>query len=246
MNRSQKITAAVSGAVVVGLVALAVPAVAGAVGVASSWQSPVPAAAPAGEVEPIAEVVNAEPAAADDHRDELNYPGCDDIYYPDAGYGGAPAPVDQGPREFAAGDVVLEDGVPVSYTVAPGDAIAAIGARFCVFSTGLFYDNEIHLQGALQPGDVLRLSRDAAPVAYDCGGSVMPPSGSNPVDQGSQYGATGEVVLIDGVPTSYVVAANDHPVAIGERFCIDYATLGPLNGGDLAEIHPGDVLALRP
>jgi hypothetical protein len=163
MNRSQKITVAVSGAVVVGLVVLAAPAVAGAVGAAASLQSPAPATVPAVEsvadAEPVTDAVDAEPAA-DESRDELNYPGCDDIYYPDAGYGGAAAPVDQGPREFAVGDVVLDDqGVPVSYTVAPGDAIAAIGARFCVFSTGLFYLNEIHLQGALQPGDVLQLRR---------------------------------------------------------------------------------------
>ena len=162
MNRSQKITVAVSGAVVVGLVVLAAPAVAVAVGAAASWQSP-PAAAPAVEsvadAEPVADAADA-PSAADGSRDELNYPGCDDIYYPDAGYGGAAAPVDQGPREFAVGEVVLDDqGVPVSYTVAPGAALAAIGARFCVFSTGLFYFNEIHLQGALQPGDVLQLRR---------------------------------------------------------------------------------------
>lgn len=169
MNRSQKITVAVSGVVVVGLVILAAPAVAGVVGAATSWQSPAPAAAPTvksvadakpvADAEPVAADVDAE-HADDKNRDELNYPGCDDIYYPDAGYDGAVAPVDQGPREFAVGDVVLDDqGVPVSYTVAPGDAIAAIGARFCVFSTGLFYFNEIHLQGALQVGDVLRLRR---------------------------------------------------------------------------------------
>lgn len=163
MNRSQKITVAVAGLIVVGLVILAVPAVAGAVGAATSWHSPAPAAAPTVEsdadAEPVPAAVDTE-HADDESRDELNYPGCDDIYYPDDGYDGAVAPVDQGPREFAVGDVVLDDqGVPVSYTVAPGDAIAAIGARFCVFSTGLFYFNEIHLQGALQVGDVLRLRR---------------------------------------------------------------------------------------
>lgn len=154
MKRSSKITVwAAAAALVVGIGALAAPAVASTVGELSSWQSPVPAAAPT--VEPLADpTVEGEPVA-DERRDEVNYPGCDDLYYPQWGTG--PAPVDQGPREFATGEVALEDGIPVSYTVAPGDAIAAIGARFCVFSTGLFYDNEIHLQGALQPGDVLRL-----------------------------------------------------------------------------------------
>ncbi len=51
----------------------------------------------------------------------------------------------------------MVDGIPTLYTVAPGDAIAAIGTRFCTFSTGIFYFNDVHMRGAIQPGEVLRL-----------------------------------------------------------------------------------------
>jgi len=89
---------------------------------------------------------------------------------------------------------------------------------------------------------------DTAPVW--CNTSAAPKIGTTPYDQGPQKGAMGEVEVVDGVPTSYVVADNDSLPSIGERFCIDYATIAEMTLGadaeSFREIHPGDVLALRP
>jgi LysM repeat protein len=69
-----------------------------------------------------------------------------------------------------------------------------------------------------------------------------------PFDTGVTEGATGTVVGYDaeGHVATYTVAPNDSPVAIGERFCVDYATLGPLNDRDIVVLHPGEVLNLSP
>lgn len=81
----------------------------------------------------------------------------------------------------------------------------------------------------------------------DCDSPKMPPLGVTPIDQGPQKGAMGEVEVVDGVPTSYVVADNDSLPAIGERFCIDYATIGAMTDIERnRDIYPGDVLTLRP
>lgn len=82
---------------------------------------------------------------------------CALLSYPQKGADPLRDPVDTGPREFAMGEVGLVDGIPTTYTVAAGDAISAIGTRFCTFSTGLFYFNDVQLQGTIYPGDVLQL-----------------------------------------------------------------------------------------
>jgi len=81
-----------------------------------------------------------------------------------------------------------------------------------------------------------------------CNTSYAPRLGTTPYDQGPMKGAMGEVEVVDGLPTSYTVADNDSVPAIGQRFCIDYGTIGQMTTPDgmLREIHPGDVLRLRP
>lgn len=69
-----------------------------------------------------------------------------------------------------------------------------------------------------------------------------------PVDGGARAHATGKVTLNDaGVPGVYVVAPDDFPIAIGERFCMNLAYLNVLNGvrrqGAL-QIWDGDTLNL--
>jgi hypothetical protein len=160
MNRSQWIATAVSGLVVVGLVALAAPVVAGSVDEVSTWT--MPAAEPAAAAEPVTAEPVAERAVPSSIRTPTpdgTHGDCVLLYYPTSGFRPAlDAPIDNGPREFATGTVELDaDGIPTAYTVAPGDAMQAIGARFCTFSTNVFYLNEVHLRGAIQPGDVLRL-----------------------------------------------------------------------------------------
>lgn len=68
------------------------------------------------------------------------------------------------------------------------------------------------------------------------------------VDMGESELAGGPVTFdADGEIFSYEVQAGDSLIAIGERFCVDYVTVGMLNhvrGNE--QIAPGDVLYLRP
>lgn len=163
MNRSQKVATAVSVLTVAGLVALAAPAVVSVASTVGGWavsnQPAAPATAPVAAAAPAAGTAPADqPVAAPAPIPDRTHGDCALLYYPTAVATPAlDAPVDNGPREFASGEVVLQDGIPTTYTVAPGDAMQAIGARFCTFSVDVFYLNDVHLQGTIQPGDVLRL-----------------------------------------------------------------------------------------
>lgn len=151
MNLPGKIATAASVLVVGGLVALAAPAVASTAGELSRWALFQPTAESvvdtAADVEPTPEPIK-----------DTTHGDCALLYYPEGGISPAlDAPIDTGAREFAQGTVELVGGIPTLYTVAPGDAMLGIGARFCTFSAGLFYFNEVHQRGAIQPGEVLRL-----------------------------------------------------------------------------------------
>jgi len=64
---------------------------------------------------------------------------------------------DLGPRDFAAGEVTVdEDGTPLTYTVEPGDVEAVIAERFCAYPT-LGSMNHVRV---IQPGQVLWLTPD--------------------------------------------------------------------------------------
>ncbi|WP_341974622.1 hypothetical protein [Microbacterium sp. LWO13-1.2] len=157
MNRSQKVAATVSVLVVAGLAAVAAPAVASVASDIGGWalfNQPAAAAPTDAATAPADEPVASHAPTLDGMHGD-----CALLYYPNdpSITPRLDAPVDNGPREFAVGEVGLVDGIPTTYTVAPGDAIQGIGARFCVFGTGLFYFNDVHLQGTIQPGDVLRL-----------------------------------------------------------------------------------------
>lgn len=163
MNVAGKISVAASVLVVGGLVALAAPAVASTVGTLTGWALSQPAPDPVAETaadaeptpEPSAESTS-EPSA--ESGKDTTHGDCELLYYPEGGISPAlDAPIDTGAREFAQVAVELVDGIPTLYTVAPGDAMFGIGTRFCTFSTGIFYFNDVHLQGTIHPGDVLRL-----------------------------------------------------------------------------------------
>ncbi|MGO2863045.1 MAG: LysM peptidoglycan-binding domain-containing protein [Brevibacterium sp.] len=70
--------------------------------------------------------------------------------------------VDMGPREFATGEVHLDDnGRPATYTVAPGDVLTRIGDRFCIYNGGMLSILNNYPGGAtIQPGDVITLNAD--------------------------------------------------------------------------------------
>ncbi|MFJ4254218.1 LysM peptidoglycan-binding domain-containing protein [Microbacterium sp. NPDC090003] len=66
------------------------------------------------------------------------------------------------------------------------------------------------------------------------------------VEMGPSEWASGEALTdADGEIYAYVVAPGDSPIAIGERFCIDYTTVLSHNHVRV-NINPGDVLYLRP
>lgn len=74
--------------------------------------------------------------------------------------------VDMGPRQYAQGTVARNaQGEITSYTVAPGDVLAAIGARLCIYNgTSLSVVNGLSASTAIQPGEVLVLRPDLDPA----------------------------------------------------------------------------------
>jgi LysM repeat protein len=70
-------------------------------------------------------------------------------------------PTDQGPDEFASGEVTLDDsGRPVAYTVAAGDTWSAVADRFCLHPDYINALNQVRRNRAfeLYVGDTLNLS----------------------------------------------------------------------------------------
>lgn len=66
------------------------------------------------------------------------------------------------------------------------------------------------------------------------------------IDLGSRDYAAGETTLdADSKILSYTVAPGDSPIAIGDRFCVDYVTVLQYNHTWPA-IDPGEVLVLSP
>lgn len=166
MDRTQKITVAVSALAVAGLVALAAPPVVAA----TSWASERFAPASVPVAEPVDEPVD----EAADLPDGYVSVG-EGTFIPEGGPGDCDASawihlgrmsaslsgdlVDQGARDLAAGTVGRDDeGRIVTYTVAPGDALYAIGDRFCI-ANALTIATLNHTR-TIQPGEVLLLSPD--------------------------------------------------------------------------------------
>jgi hypothetical protein len=78
------------------------------------------------------------------------------------------------------------------------------------------------------------------------GGAIYASLRHDVIDLGESGYAQGEVTLNDaGDVYSYTVAPGDSPIAIGDRFCIDYITVLQYNH-TWPEIDPGEVLILRP
>jgi hypothetical protein len=169
-----KLVWACSAAVVAGLVALSIPAVASIVtSVApivhtaeTALSAETPDATPAStgtarvEVVPGYTAEELETAKAMEPQRDINHPsrwaeGCtQNSHVSKTRITGAPVLVDMGPREFATGEVTRNDqGLLTSYTVAPGDAMQAIGHRFCMDEVRLLIANDAW--PTLQPGDVL-------------------------------------------------------------------------------------------
>lgn len=203
MNRTQAITFTVSGLVVAGLVALAVPAVGSTVDALSSWQKlDVAAVEPSHDPsEPTHEPSPLEQAGVDSLADEDLL--ADDESLPD----------EAAFRAWAEDEGLIYAG--------NGTAFSAEGPGNCATNAA------IHPYGENDPRAKL--------------GGELTDMGVSPVAQGEVgYNA-------DGLIQTYTVEPGDTLIGIGERFCIDYVTVGAYNGRfGSAVIQPGDVLVLRP
>lgn len=72
--------------------------------------------------------------------------------------------------------------------------------------------------------------------------------GGELTDMGASAYASGAVGYTDaGLIETYTVASGDTLVGIGQRFCVDYVTVGAYNDVFIGkQIQPGEVLILRP
>jgi hypothetical protein len=94
------------------------------------------------------------------------------------------------------------------------------------------------------PGDCLTNAAIHPYGAHDPGATLR----GELVDMGASAFAAGEVGYnAEGLIESYIVLPGDSLIAIGERFCVDFVTVGAYNDRFASnKIQPGDVLILRP
>ena len=127
-------------------------------------------------------------------------------------------------------DEAVDDDQPQGATDSAGDGLISMG-------NGTWFSAE-------GPGDC---ATNAAIHPY---GPHDPAArlGGELTDMGASAYASGEVGYTeDGRVETYAVASGDTLIGIGQRFCIDYVTVGAYNDVFIGkQIQPGDVLILRP
>ncbi|WP_457098596.1 hypothetical protein [Microbacterium sp. P5_E9] len=174
MNLAAKITWGLSALTVVGLAALAAPAVASTVQAVTPVVETAAAAAvepdPEPKTDPVGEKMLEELGdgyvyVGNGTAIPKNSPaGCENpawLHEYPMGAGLHGELVDRGARDLAAGTVGLDDeGRVKTYTVAPGDALFAIGDRFCI-ANALQIATLNHTR-TIQPGEVLLLHPDSS------------------------------------------------------------------------------------
>lgn len=226
----------VSVLVVGGLVALAAPTVSTAYADISSWAIFHPTA------EPTAEPTSADDGIGAQMIEELgdgyvyvgngtaipkgNPAGCEEPVWLQVGGMSASLSgdlVDRGVRDLAAGSTGVDDeGRIVSYAVAAGDALFAIGERFCI-ANALSLATLNHTR-TIQPGEVLLLRPD---------GTVPWIPYYNPEDAPAGY---------QQIPYQLAVEAMSSAAAVG-----DIETMRAIFVDELAELFPdpadADVIA---
>jgi hypothetical protein len=176
MNVAGKITLGAAVLVVGGLVALAAPAVASATGVIASWAKSAPSEDPPEAAPEEDEDAAIEKEMLDDLGDGYVYvgngtaipknspAGCEEPRWLHVGGGRASINgdlIDRGANDLARGTVGLDaDGEVKTYTVEPGDALYAIGDRFCI-ANAMTIATLNHTR-MIQPGEVLLLAPDSS------------------------------------------------------------------------------------
>jgi hypothetical protein len=163
MKTGAKVGAAVAAAMVVGLGAFVIPAVASSPTSSAPTHTPVPTTTETPDFSDGYVDLGHGTRIPDDGPGDCAAPswiyiGSDDDGPMHAEMLGADL-VDMGPREFAEGTVGVDDqGRIATYVVAPGDTTAAIGERLCIVNGTALSDLNHYAAGdAIQPGDILNL-----------------------------------------------------------------------------------------
>ena len=247
MSLAGKIATGIAVLVVVGLVVVAAPAVAAVHGELSSWAVFTPPKEPA--VEPASGGDPVGKQMIEELGDGYVYVG-NGTAIPRDSPAGCDAPawlhlgrmsaslsgdlVDRGARDLAAGTAGLNEGRVVTYTVAPGDALYAIGDRFCI-ANALTIATLNHTR-TIQPGEVLLLHPD---------GSIPWIPYFNPADAPAGYQQIPYQLAIEAM--SAAAAANDLD-AMRTVFANDLSPLfpNPAHANLIADaLDAGDLDALR-
>lgn len=270
MDRGGKILLVVAVAVVVGICALAVPAMVGVLPTVDTGTVGAPSTSPSvSTTKPTADAAELGIGPVD--RPRVNIEAmCGDI----------PARTDGGKRYGANGTVEAVDGQGLAtvYRVAPNDSYVAILERFCLNPREFDVLNAIRNVGEIYEGDVLAFTAAARTEANRLAGYDFPACPRDeygypevasigwwsedadaayasariegaPIDTGAAGTANGAVrVAADGSLIDYTVAVGDTWRGIRDRFCFDLYYLPSLTGEWMGAplIHPGDVIPLQP
>lgn len=166
-------------------------------------------------------------------------------------------------------------GLATVYRVVSNDSYWAIVERFCLDSGEFDAANAFDGAGDIYEGDYLAILPEGMETALalneakkggyrthqDCDGiariELSEPDSSGRiavsmtgklVDSGVGEYAEGPVEKVDGAPTFYTVQPGDTYRGIGDRFCVDAITVQQFNqaGGPERVLQPGDRVQLRP
>lgn len=272
MERREKVLIGIAVGAVVGLLALAAPAVIGMIPtdeVVAEAPSPTPSASPEQTVtspppRPTSEPTQPAPVET--------------TPAPESKCLGVAPGEDRGSIAPGAEGVVERSdsaGLALVYRVVSNDSYWAIVERFCLDSDDFNAANDFDGPGDIYEGDYLAILAEGQPTAIalndakkggyrthqDCDGiariSVSLPNADGRirtsiegtiVDSGTGEYAEGPVEKVGGIPTVYTVQPGDTYRGIGDRFCVDAITVQALNdaGGPERVLQPGDRVQLRP
>lgn len=269
MERREKVLIGIAVGAVVGLLALAAPAVIGMIPtdeVVAEAPTPTATVRPAPE-QTVTPTPTPEPVATPSPTPTPVESAC--LRVTPGEDRGATYPGADGSVERTNGE-----GLATVYQVASNDSYWAILDRFCVDSAT--FDNANGFAGAedIYEGDYLAILpegtgaaaalNEAANGGYrthqDCdaiarielsepeGGRIAVSLSGQILDSGEGEYAEGPVENVDGIPTYYTVQPGDTYRGIGDRFCVDSITVQEFNdgGGPARVLQPGDRVQLRP
>ncbi|MFB7252545.1 hypothetical protein [Microbacterium sp. NPDC056234] len=128
--------------------------------------------------------------------------------------------VDRGARELAAGTVNLDDeGNIVSYTVAPGDAMTAIGDRLCIWNALSLA--ELNHTRTIHPDQVLRLNPDPDVYWLPYCNPDDAPAGFQQIPYQAALEAMGRAADVDDIDTMRAIWADEMSAMFLDRSVID-------------------------